>query len=95
MREGDVLKYLPTSTVGKATEIRERNGKEWVRLDRTGLYYDRASLVPADPSEYREVSFKELERGSAEGRPGTGAIEELHRMEEDVDIRDLMPSGGG
>jgi hypothetical protein len=51
MMEGDVLKYMPTSTVGKVTEIRERSGKVWVKLDFTNLYYDASYLVPADISE--------------------------------------------
>ena len=66
MDNGDLVKYLPTSTVGKVTDIREKDGVTWVRLDYTDLYYDATTLVPADPSEYIEVSFKErssFERG--------------------------------
>jgi hypothetical protein len=96
MKTGDILKYMPTSTVGKATDIRERDGRVWIQLDRTKLYYDRRFLTPADASEYKEVSFKELERGSAEGRKVAHTfVEDIHEMEEDVDIRDMTPSGGG
>jgi len=93
--EGDILKYIPTSTVGKVLDVRERDGRAWARLDRTGLYYDAEYLRPADKSEYIEVSFKERERGPA-GREGAeAAIEELRRTEEEVDIRRFTPSGGG
>jgi hypothetical protein len=96
MMTGDILKYLPTSTVGKVTDVRERDGRVWVRLDRTKLYYDQRFLTPADASEYKEVSFKELERSSAGDRKSARAfIEDLHEVEEEVDIRDLTPSGGG
>ncbi len=91
MKVGDLLKYTPTSTVGKVTDIRERDGKVWVRLDRTDLYYDAANLIPADPSEYIEVSFKE--RKSYDG--GREAIEDLKKEAEDVDVSEFMPSGGG
>ncbi len=91
MKVGDLLKYTPTSTVGKVTDIRERDGKVWVRLDRTDLYYDAANLIPADPSEYIEVSFKE--RKSYDG--GREAIEGLKKEAEDVDVSEFMPSGGG
>ena len=56
---GDLMKYAPTSTVGKVTDIKEKDGRVWVRLDFTDLYYDAVHLIPADPSEYIEVSFKE------------------------------------
>lgn len=91
MKVGDLLKYTPTSTVGKVTDVRERDGKIWARLDSTDLWYDSALLIPADPSEYIEVSFKEHK--SAER--GREAIEELQKELEEVDTSEMMPSGGG
>ena len=91
MEVGDLLKYTPTSTVGKVTDIRERDGKAWVRLDFTDLYYDASLLIPADPSEYIEVSFKE--RRPYDG--GRQAIEDIRKEAEDVDVSEFMPSGGG
>lgn len=91
MEVGDLLKYTPTSTVGKVTDIRERDGKAWVRLDFTDLYYDASLLIPADPSEYIEVSFKE--RRSYDG--GRQAIEDIRKEAGDVDVSEFMPSGGG
>lgn len=88
---GDLLKYTPTSTVGKITDIRERDGKVWVRLDFTDLYYESSNLIPADPSEYIEVSYKE--RSSYEG--GMQSIEDIKRLAEEVDISEFTPSGGG
>lgn len=92
LKIGDLLKYLPTSTVGKVTDVREKDGKVWVRLDFTDLYYDAANLVPAEPSEYIEVSFKERkvsERGQMK------SIEDIKRETQEVDISEMMPSGGG
>ncbi|MDR2845964.1 MAG: DUF2098 domain-containing protein [Candidatus Methanoplasma sp.] len=96
MMVGDILKYMPTSTVGKVMDIRDRDGRVWAQLDRTNLYYDVTFLTPADPSEYKEVSYKEREKNPVGDRERTGrTLQELHQMEEDVDIRDLTPSGGG
>ncbi len=92
MNNGDLLKYTPTSTVGKVTDIRERDGKVWVRLDFTDLYYDASNLVPADPSEYIEVSYKER-KSTYEGSMKT--VEDLKRETSEVDISEFMPSGGG
>lgn len=91
MKVGDLLKYTPTATVGKVTDIRERDGKTWVRLDFTDLYYVSDLLIPADPSEYIEVSFKE--RSAYEGRKDS--VEEIAKEKEEVDISEFMPSGGG
>lgn len=88
---GDLLKYTPTSTVGKVTDVREKDGKVWVRLDFTDLYYDSKYLIPADPSEYIEVSFKE--RKEYDG--GMKSIQDLKKETEEVDISEMMPSGGG
>ena len=95
MMAGDVLKYIPTSTVGKVTEIKEKDGTVWVKLDATNLYYDSVYLKDADPSEYKEVSFKEREK-TVTGREGAeAALEKLRKEEEEVDIKYFMPSGGG
>ena len=91
VKVGDLLKYTPTATVGKVTEIRERDGKTWARLDFTDLWYDSGLLIPADPSEYIKVSFKE--RKSSDG--GRQALEDLQRELEEVDTSEMMPSGGG
>ena len=92
---GDILKYIPTSTVGKIADIREKDGIVWIKLDVTGLYYDAIYLKDADPSEYTEVSFKEREK-AVTGRDGAeAALEEIRKSEEEVDIRFFTPSGGG
>ena len=89
---GDLLKYVPTATVGKVQEVKEEKGVVWVKLDFTGLFYDSRYLIPADPSEYIEVSFKERKTAS-EG--SMKSVEDLKKESEEVDISEFMPSGGG
>lgn len=92
LQVGDLLKYMPTSTVGKVTDVRERDGKVWVQLDFTGLYYEASNLVPADPSEYIEVSYKERE-STYQG--GMKSVDDIRKETSEVDISEFMPSGGG
>lgn len=93
---GDILKYIPTSTVGKVTDISERNGKIWVKLDYTNLYYDIEYLETADASEYKAVRYKEREKTSVDSRvDAVKALENAKKAEEEVDIREFTPSGGG
>ena len=93
METGDIVKYLPTNTVGKVDDIRERDGKVWVKLDKTNLYYVADTLSPADASEYKAVSFKDKE--SNKTFKGASTLEAIHAMERDVDISEMTPSGGG
>ncbi len=77
--------------MGKVTDVKEENGIVWVRLDFTDLYYDSKYLIPADPSEYIEVSFKE--RKAYDG--GMKSVNDIRKESEEVDISEMMPSGGG
>ncbi|KUE73675.1 hypothetical protein AUQ37_08440 [Candidatus Methanomethylophilus sp. 1R26] len=92
LQKGDIAKYAPTSRVGKITDIREEGGRTWYRFDNTGLYYAADTVVKADPSEYKAVSFKERKSKEMAGRQ---SVEDLQKMEREVDIDDMMPSGGG
>lgn len=90
---GDILKYIPTATVGKVTEIKEKDGRVWVKLDYTNLYYDPQFLIPADESEYKAVSYKERE-SRREYNAGV-TLEDIQKMESEVDVSDMAPTGGG
>jgi len=81
---------MATSTVGKVTDIRERDGKVWVMLDFTNLYYDSRYLVPADASEYKEIRYKEREKEA-----DLKIVEQIAKIAEEVKIDTFTPSGGG
>jgi len=86
MNIGEIVRYVPTATVGKVVSIRD----DWVQLDVTGLYYKAGFLTPADVADYNPIPYTEREAKSS-----LEEIEKVKEMEEEVDIRDLMPSGGG
>ena len=92
MDTGDIVRYLPTSTVGKVVDIKEEDGIVWVKLDKTNLYYKKSLLEPATEAEYKTSSFKEREGKKYEGK---SSVEDLDKMEREVDISEMMPSGGG
>lgn len=92
VKTGDICKYLPTSTVGKVTDIREKDGKVWALLDFTNLYYDVSFLTAADASEYKQVSYKERER---DRDLKLRSSEQFAKTAEEVNIDSFMPSGGG
>lgn len=92
MQPGEIYKYLPTSTVGKVLDMRERDGKSWALLDYTGLWYDTSLLTPADASEYKEIKYKYKE---STFDIKTKSVEELIKEREEFDIGDFTPTGGG
>jgi hypothetical protein len=49
--EGCTVKYLRTHTVGKVEEICTREGVEWIKIDKTGLYYRKEYLEVLEQSE--------------------------------------------
>jgi Uncharacterized protein conserved in archaea len=81
---------MATSTVGKVEDIIEKDGKVWVQLDFTHLYYDSKYLEPADPSEYKEIKYKEREKNS-----DLKTVEDFKEVAAEVNIDTFMPSGGG
>ena len=87
MQVDDIVKYLPTSTVGKITGFREQDGRNWARLDFTGLWYDVSLLTPCDASESKTVSVKYREVKSVDLQ---SAIDSLKK--EDVDIGGFSPT---
>ncbi|MBO5654365.1 MAG: DUF2098 domain-containing protein [Candidatus Methanomethylophilaceae archaeon] len=87
MQVDDIVKYLPTLTVGKVTGIREQDGRSWVRLDFTGLWYDASLLTPCDASEYKPVSVKYREVKEVDLQSAIDAMKK-----EDVDIGGFSPT---
>lgn len=88
MQLNDIVKYLPTSTVGKITAFRGQDGRSWAKLDFTGLWYDVTQLTPCDASEYKTVSvkYREVKQKSAEE-----LLKDLGNKE-DVDISGFSPT---
>ena len=88
MQLNDIVKYMPTSTVGKVVGLREQDGKSWAKLDFTGLWYDVQTLTPCDESEYKAVSVKYREVKNIDK---DGLAADLKK--EDVDISGFSPTG--
>lgn len=92
MEIGEIYKYIPTSSVGKVADIRESDGKVWVFLDYTQLWYDAAFLQPADAGEYKVISYKEKEKST---KDVLKTLEREMQDAEDVDISQMAATGGG
>ena len=83
------VRYVDTGTIGKVLDIKTTDGVDWVKLDKTNLWY-RAKLVELledkDLKEKSDKSGKELD------------IEELKEKAsrfEDMQMDSNVAEGGG
>ncbi|MDF0590515.1 DUF2098 domain-containing protein [Candidatus Methanocrinis natronophilus] len=63
IREGSIVRYSGTGTVGTVRVLKtEDDGERWALLDSTGLYYHLSRLEPIDRlPERREIGGRSLE----------------------------------
>jgi hypothetical protein len=62
LREGSIVIYKRTGTIGRILEIVEIAGKKWVRLDSTGLLYDIDFIEPSEERIKEEPKEKVPEK---------------------------------
>ncbi|MGA9189975.1 MAG: DUF2098 family protein [Methanosarcina sp.] len=67
IKVGDAVKYVNSDTVSRVTEIKkDEQGKVWVLLESTDLWYSEETLEPTDikpkeKKEERKLTTEELE----------------------------------
>ncbi|MGC9514566.1 DUF2098 domain-containing protein [Methanocrinis sp.] len=62
IREGSIVRYGGTGTVGIVKVLKTEDGEEWALLDSTGLYYHLSTLQPIEKMpERREIGARTLE----------------------------------
>lgn len=88
IKVGDTVKYVNSDTVSRVTEIKkDEQGKVWVLLDSTDLWYREETL---EPTEMKAKEKKEEREFTAE------ELKERFRKErETMQAFDLGKAGGG
>jgi hypothetical protein len=88
IKAGDTVKYVNSDTVSRVTTIKkDEQGKVWVLLESTGLWYREENLEPTElktkeKKEERELTAEELE-------------ERFRKERETMQAFDLGKAGGG
>jgi hypothetical protein len=88
IKEGNTVKYVNSDTVSRVTEIkRDEQGKVWVLLESTDLWYREETLEPTEikvkeKKEERDLTAEELE-------------EKFRKERETMQGFDLGKAGGG
>lgn len=84
------VRYVETGTVGKVVDIKRDNEVDWVKIDKTGLWY-RSKLVEL-------LDEKDLKQESFDDGDGELDIEELKEKAsklENMQMDSSVAEGGG
>ena len=84
------VRYVDTGTIGKVVEVKTENDIEWVRIDKTDLWY-RSKLVEL-------LDEKDLKKKSFDDDNGDIDIESLKEKAldlENIELDSNVAEGGG
>ena len=86
------VRYVNTGTMGKVLDMKTRDGMDWVKLDKTELWY-RSNLVELlDEKDIKKSSFYD-DRGDEE--LDVEAMKEKATALEDMQMDSSVAEGGG
>ena len=54
---GNHVRYVDTGTIGKVVEVKTENDIEWVRIDKTDLWYRSKLVELLDEKDLKKKSF--------------------------------------
>ena len=85
-------RYVDTGTIGKVVDVKTQDGIEWVKLDKTELWY-RSNLVELlDEKDIKKSSFYD---GRGDEELDVEAMKEKATALEDMQMDSSVAEGGG
>ena len=86
------VRYVDTGTIGKVVDLKTEDGVEWVKLDKTELWY-RSSLVELlDAKDIKKSSFYDDE---GDKEVDIEAMKEKAESLENMQMDSSVAEGGG
>lgn len=86
------VRYVDTGTIGKVIDVKTNNKVEWVKLDKTNLWY-RSNLVELlDDKDIRKSSFFDKED---DGEIDIEDMKEKAKSLENIELDSNVAEGGG
>lgn len=86
----DYVRYVDTGTIGKVVDVKTEDGIEWVKLDKTDLWY-RSKLVEL----LDEKDLKKTDDSRDDDKIDIEALKEKSLDLENVEIDSNVAEGGG
>ena len=86
------VRYVDTGTIGKVVDERTQDGVEWVKIDKTNMWY-RAKLVELlDEKDIKKSTYYDKED---DGEVDIETMKEKARALEDIELDSNVAEGGG
>lgn len=89
---GSYVRYVDTGTIGEVLEVKTQDGRDWVKLDKTNLWY-RSDLVELlDEKDIKTSTYYDNEGGDD---IDIEAMKEKAMKMEDMEMDSSVAEGGG
>ena len=89
---GSYVRYVDTGTIGKVLDDKSENGADWVKLDKTDLWY-RSDLVELlDEKDIKKSTYYDNE---GDNDVDVEAMKEKISAMEDMEMDSSVAEGGG
>ena len=86
------VRYVDTGTIGKVVDEKTQDGIEWVKIDKTGLWY-RAKLVELlDEKDIKKSAYYDRED---DNEVDVDELKEKAMSFEDMELSSHVAEGGG
>jgi len=86
------VRYVDTGTIGKVVDERTQDGVDWVKIDKTNMWY-RAKLVELlDEKDIKKSTYYDKED---DGEVDIETMKEKARALEDIELDSNVAEGGG
>lgn len=89
---GSYVRYVDTGTIGKVTDMRTKDGAEWVLLDKTNMWYRSKLVELLDEKDIKKSTYYDKE---SDGEIDIEAMKEKARALEDLELDSKVAEGGG
>jgi hypothetical protein len=84
------VRYVDTGTIGKVIDIKTQDGADWVKIDKTNLWY-RSNLVELLDEKDLKKGFDDAGKGELDVEALKEKAEKLENMQMDSSVAE----GGG
>ena len=86
------VRYVATGTIGKVLDEKIKNDIEWVKLDKTNLWYRSRLVELLDEKDIKKSTFFDKENGD---EIDIETMKEKARALEDIELDSNVAEGGG
>lgn len=86
------VRYVDTGTIGRVVDVRTKDGRDWVKLDKNNMWY-RSDLVELlDEKDIKKSTYYDKE---SDGEVDVEAMKEKVSKFEDMEMDSSVAEGGG